>query len=857
MNMPLRILYVEDSKTDIELVRETLSSAGLTFDLSTVDNQESYTTALVDGRQDIILSDYSLPRFDGFEALRRRNELSPQTPFILLSGTIGEERAASAIKNGSSDYVMKDNISKLDLVIRRALAERNEQQQRRIAEKNQGVLISILSLLNENRNKESTLTEILKVIKSYDRFDAVGVRLRRGNDFPFLHQIGFSDNFILQENSLRSNGQDARQDRLELACGFCSQVILGNRNILPSHFTPHGSFWTDDMDTLLQNVPASTCKGFRLTCHKVGYKSIAIIPFSADGLTIGVLLVCDRRQGMLSLERMNFLEQIAESIGVALKHQQYETLLRKNESHLRNAQRLAKVGSWEYDLTTGEMVWTEELFHILGIEPDQPDISFSSLLAAVHPDDRLLFDQCFTKLLIKGTPIGCELRFRLPDASEKTILAQAALYDGTSSTQLDVSHRSDAVVARGVFMDVTEHKDLLLQFYHAQKMETIGHLAGGIAHDFNNLLQIILGYGQILMKKLDKGNGASEAQEIDKAAHRAAALTRQLLIFSRKQKAEMKNVDLNSVIEDSEKMLRRVIGENIKLCVDLSHLPLMLKGDHGQLEQTLMNLVVNARDAMPDGGRLTIATSEVKLDSTRVGNLPDAREGRFARLIVTDTGVGMSKETRDRVFEPFFTTKGVGKGTGLGLAVVFGVVKEHNGWINVESELGAGTTFTIRLPLLEQVDTVADAAPDQFVPKAARSGRLLVVEDEEGIRSFMATTLKSVGHTVFEAGSTKAALRTLAEQGWNIDLVICDAILPDRGGADFLCEITDKMPHQKVILASGYTDEQSGHRVATERGWVFLQKPFSIMELQRVVDEMLQQPMPPEGTRDALLNLRS
>jgi len=217
---------------------------------------------------------------------------------------------------------------------------------------------------------------------------------------------------------------------------------------------------------------------------------------------------------------------------------------------------------------------------------------------------------------------------------------------------------------------------------------------------------------------------------------------------------------------------------------------------------------------------------------------------------VSDTGIGMTQETLSRIFEPFFTTKEAGKGTGLGLAVVFGVIKEHNGWINVESKPGAGTTFTIHLPLLERDDAVDASVSKQSAPATARGGRVLVVEDEESIRNLMAAALRSDNHTVFEADSVRTAQRTLDEQRWDVDLIVCDAILPDRKGIDFLCEVVEKVPRQKVILASGYTDERSGYSVAVEKGWPLLQKPFALSELQRVVAETLKRQDEPGTPND-------
>jgi PAS domain S-box-containing protein len=377
------------------------------------------------------------------------------------------------------------------------------------------------------------------------------------------------------------------------------------------------------------------------------------------------------------------------------------------------------------------------------------------------------------------------------------------------------------------------------QFRQSQKIEAIGRLAGGIAHDFNNLLTVIKGYSQLSMMELKEGDPLKpNIEEVQRAADRAAGLTRQLLAFSRRQILEMKVLDLNTILRDLDKMLRRVIGEDIELVTLLADDLGTVKADAGQIEQVVMNLAVNARDAMQKGGKLTIETANVELDENYARNHVAVKSGPYVMLSVSDTGVGMTPEVRDRVFEPFFTTKEKGKGTGLGLSTVYGIMKQSGGNIWVYSEPGKGTTFKIYLP---RVDEPLEEAGEKVVQKelTGRGETILVVEDEEKVRQLTVQILTKNGYTVLEASHGDEASHICEQHKGPIHLMVMDVVMPGMNGRQLAKSLEPHHPEMKVLYMSGYTDNAIVHHGILEKGLSFLQKPFTMDGLVRKVREVL------------------
>jgi two-component system cell cycle sensor histidine kinase/response regulator CckA len=387
--------------------------------------------------------------------------------------------------------------------------------------------------------------------------------------------------------------------------------------------------------------------------------------------------------------------------------------------------------------------------------------------------------------------------------------------------------------------DVTERKALEAQLRQSQKMESVGRLAGGVAHDFNNLLNVILGYSEVLEESLDENNELRKhAEAIKKAGLRAVSLTRQLLAFSRQQMLEPRVLSLNTVVADTEEMLRRLIGEDIELTTVLEPVLGQVKADQGQIEQVIMNLIVNARDAMPQGGKLVIETSNVELDEAFAQQHPPTLPGPHVLLAVTDTGLGMDKESQAHIFEPFFTTKEKDKGTGLGLAVVYGVVKQSNGYIWVYSEPGKGATFKIYLPRVEEA--VEKASQSTGPPKSLQgSETILLVEDEERLRCLVRTLLAESSYTVLEAGEGAQALEIAHQHQGTIHLLLTDVVMPRMSGKVLAEKMALLHPDTKVLFMSGYTEHAVTAHGVLEAGTFLLQKPFTRDALKRKVREVL------------------
>jgi len=392
----------------------------------------------------------------------------------------------------------------------------------------------------------------------------------------------------------------------------------------------------------------------------------------------------------------------------------------------------------------------------------------------------------------------------------------------------------------GIKEDITERKHLENQLIQAQKMEAIGTLAGGVAHDFNNLLSVIIGYSDFVLTKLDKEDHiAKHIEEIRKAGQRAASLTQQLLAFSRRQPLQPKVLELNTVVKETEKMLRRLIGEDIELITDFEPELWFMNADQGQIEQVLMNLVVNARDAMSEGGKLTIKTENATIDEHYCKIYSYARSGKFVCLSFEDTGVGMDKETISHIFDPFFTTKEVG--TGLGLSVVFGILKQHKGWVNVYSEPGQGSSFRVYLPALSQKGKVEAEDTISVQGLQGRGERVLLVEDEEMLREFATGVLHENGYIVFTAKNVKEALDLFQREKEKFHLIFSDVVLPDKTGIELAQHFLSRNPELKVLLTSGYMDAKSQWTKIQERGFNFVQKPYTLAGLLKAVKKAIKQ----------------
>ena len=465
----------------------------------------------------------------------------------------------------------------------------------------------------------------------------------------------------------------------------------------------------------------------------------------------------------------------------------------------------------------------------------------------VHKDDLPEIMRRFEKLC-KNRNCVCEREYRifrkdgevrwveeiiqnLSDGSGKPLMIQGIIYDITERKRTEETLRK------------TEERLL-----RAQKLEAIGRLAGGIAHDFNNLLTIINGNSGLILDDLEEGHPLrTDIAEILGAGERASALTSQLLAFSRRQVLQPKVLNLNKVLSETEKMLKRIIGEDIELKTLLDPDILRIKADSGQIEQIILNLAVNARDAMPHGGTLTVRTENVFLEEEDCRIMNEARPGKFVRLSIEDTGTGMDKEMLGKIFEPFFTTKEPGVGTGLGLSTVYGIAKQHEGWIHVYSEPGYGSIFHVYLPALAGKEPPGRKEPVSLEKLQGAGERVLIAEDEEGVRRFAKKALEMNGFMVFEAANALQALSLFEREMGNFDVVLSDVVLPDINGVQLVGQLKEKNPDLQIILCSGYSYISSQWSIIREKGFHFIKKPYNAYDLLKAFKEAKKLPKTTEN----------
>jgi PAS domain S-box-containing protein len=519
-----------------------------------------------------------------------------------------------------------------------------------------------------------------------------------------------------------------------------------------------------------------------------------------------------------------------------------ESSARSNEFLLGEAQRLGRVGSWTYDVSRKQGEASPEFFRILGVQSERL-LGPSDLDRYVHPDDTGPWHTHMQKVLDAGKPFTiCEFRIIRPDGATRSVIMRAEVKYAADGTKL---------AAWGTMQDITERRLLEEQLRRAQRMEGLGQLAGGVAHDFNNLLTVIQVETGFLQEGLSDNDPLNtEVFGIRRAAERAASLTRQLLAFSRKQILRPRLLDLNTLVSDTSHMLRRLIGEDIELVTMLTLKVASIVGDPGQLEQVLVNLAVNARDAMPNGGVLRVETAAITVGPGDLFVPP----GDYVVLTVADTGHGMDENVRRRIFDPFFTTKPPGKGTGLGLATVFGIVEQSGGKIMVDSAPGRGAAFAIYLPRASPDDTATESAAvpaGDFLPPSY--GTVLLIEDEQPLRSAAQRVLEHEGYTVLTAEDGFEGLAIAETFSGTIDLLLTDVVLPGLDGREVAARLTQRRPGLKVLFMTGYTDDEMLRRGLIDDKVNLLDKPFNAAQLTDAVrramyrSETPPKRSPPEG----------
>ncbi len=608
--------------------------------------------------------------------------------------------------------------------------------------------------------------------------------------------------------------------------------------------------WANDICQQIVDMPLEQLVG--LHCHDAldftgsGSKCPVCRVFDGEVNQSAELKVSSRSDGVryyavravcLRDDAQNMIGAVAE-LNEITEIKAIERALQKSDARLREAQQLAHIGAWELDLQHNALYWSDEIYNIFEIDPGEFDATYEAFLAVIHPDDRALVNDTYSKSVIDKKNYEIAHRLLMPDGRVKYVHERGK----TFYSDLGVPLRSIGTVWDITDRKLQEEENLKLQqrYHQAQKLETVGRLAGGIAHDFNNMLSVILGRTDLL---LEPGGGCDANREslleIQNAAERSADLVHQLLAFARRQTAKPVYLNINNTVENMMKMLHRLIGEDI----DLDWIPDTDLGtvriDPSQMEQILVNLCVNARDAIEGIGKVTIETHNTTFDEEYCRNNPEFIPGNYVMLAVSDTGCGMSPEVRAQVFEPFFTTKKAGQGTGLGLATVFGIAKQNNGFVNVYSEPGEGTTFKI---YLQRHTSEADSlnTPQDVAIPTGNGELILLVEDEDMVLQILKTILEKLNYRILAAHSPNEAIEQVRQNSsGEIRLMITDVIMPEMNGANLAKIIEGMLPGIQTLYTSAYTENVVCRHGVLKEGVDFLQKPALKEELALKVHELL------------------
>ena len=742
------MLHVEDSESDAGLVQRALARSGFAVQAERVETADDMRRHLRDHAWDIVIADYQLPQFNAMGALQVLNESGIDLPFVVVSGTIGEDIAVAVMRAGAHDYVMKDRLERLAPAVSRELAEAAVRREHAVAQR------ALRQIEAEYRAAVETSADGFLLLD-------VSGRIRQVNA-AFQQESGYGrDELIGMPVEELSAGAGVR----DLATRIDAVSHDGRGRIETRMRAKDGTTWDVELSVSRSSDDGSVCV------------------FARD--------MTEQKRTAREIRR--FVEA-SPAVIYALRPLQNRF----------------------------ELVWvSDNLETLIGYHPREVDASWWE--RGLHPDDAARVVAANVLPLPDGDRFVVEFRFRHRDGRYVWLRDEKRVVH-------DAGGRVTEVV--GSWTDITSRVELEEQFRHAQKMEAVGRLAGGVAHDFNNVLTVIQGYGGALLDDLLSADEVRDsATQICLAADRAAALTRQLLAFSRKQTLVTQLVDVAQLVKGVERLLHRLIGEDVTLTTTVTPDTPRVKGDPGHLEQVLINLAVNARDAMPEGGTLTLVTSRAE-----VGRAPGRPGGTVARIVVSDTGRGMTPEVRARVFEPFFTTKEAGRGTGLGLSIVFGVVHQMGGTIDLWSEPGHGARFTIDLPVAGDDLTLAGGAETR-VPDAVGTETVLVVEDEEPVRHIARVALEARGYHVV-AASTGAEGLALADDT-EIDLLLTDVVMPGMSGREVATALLAKYPSVKVLYMSGYFDDAHVRAQLAEAQASVLQKPFTPRALAAKVRQVL------------------
>jgi two-component system cell cycle sensor histidine kinase/response regulator CckA len=758
----LTVLHLEDSPPDAELVRERLADAGPEVRVDWAANEREFESFLRRGEYDVILADYELPGFDAPAALRVADTLRPGTPFICVSGAIGEDRAVELLKQGATDYVRKDQLERLGLKVRRAVEEAAERRARQEAEDG----------LRESNDRYRRLHESMR--DAFVLVDMAGRILETNRAYQEMVGYDAEELSRLTYHELTPERWHAFEARI-----VTEQILpRGHCEVYEKEYTrKDGTVFPVELRTFLLGDEEGEATGMWAIVRDISERKRAALALRVEGAALTAAanaVVITNRDGLIEWVNPAF---------VALTGFSAEEALGKNPRDL--------VKSGKHDQAFYAGLWNA---------------------------------------ILAGRVWHGELVNRRKDGSLYT-------EEMTITPVPDESGRISHFVA--IKSDVTERRRLEEQLRGAQKMDAIGRLAGGIAHDVNNALAVILGTSERALRRLDPLDPLHhDLGEIVRTVERSASLTRQLLAFARRQVVVPRVLGPNDAIAGLANMLSRLIGEDIDLQIVAGEGLWNVRIDPSQMDQVLVNLATNARDAIHDVGTITVRTSNATVDEERCRSRIGLAPGEYVLLTVSDTGAGMDEATRERVFEPFFTTKPEGRGTGLGLATVYGIVKQNHGFIEVRSEPGRGATFEVYLPRFAgEAERPAEKRDERPL---TGTETVLLVEDEPALLQVVRETLESLGYRVLAASSPGDAILLYETHPGEIHVLLTDVVMPAMNGNELRERLERIKPGLRTVLMSGYAADVTTRRGNTHPVQCFLQKPFTREALASKIREALQ-----------------